>query len=600
MQLNAAQMQALTAAAAAFRAGRAQEALRLAMPLPGTSDVDHLRALAHSALGQTDAAEKAFAKALKGAGRPGEIIANHANMLLRVGEASKAADLYARAAGRPGAPPGLTVSHAKALVSADRPDEAVALLLAADPAELDNPAALNVLGMAYKALEKFSEARTTYDRALAKKPDYAEALVNRAHLLRLQGDSEAAGHDLARAVQHGRSNLAVTLAAARHLAQDGQPDAAEAAYLHALRLSPQRADIHAEYNRYLWETHRRDRFLQSYNDAKNTAEGAQKLKLLIDAGALALRAEGREDDARRFFAGAASVQPDHPVALAGMAEAAPEAEQEAAWRLAMEKAPQHPDVRLGFAWYLLNHARAEEAEEVLLATKAAGSEQLLYAYDSTAARMLGRERYAAYYDLDRITAVRPITPPARYGSIASFLTAVEEALEPLFQRAAAPVDQTLFGGQQTAGSLWETANPTILALRDALMAVAQRFWDELDVPPGHPLSRAQKRPLGFGGSWAVKLASGGGHTDHVHPKGIFSSAHYVRVPGDIGQGGGAAAGCLRLGRPNLKRIDLPPERVIRPEEGTLILFPSYMWHGVEAFQSNGIRITTPTDFVESA
>ncbi|MEM9839647.1 MAG: putative 2OG-Fe(II) oxygenase [Pseudomonadota bacterium] len=598
--LTPAQLQTLSAAAAAYRSGKPKDALGQLKGLPQVSDVLHLRALALSAMGEISEAEDTFRKALKGAARPGEILTNHANMLARQDEPAKAAALYSEAKGKPGAPANLAVSYAKVLVAADQPEEA-ARMLAEDYAGLASDAsAQNVLGTAFKSAERFSEARQAYDRSIALKPDHAEALINRAHLSQIEGKRDAANADLTVGVQHGRSNLGVVLAAARHLSQDGQTDAAHAAYTHALRLAPQRADIHAELNRYLWEIGRRDAFLESYRQVKDQVSADLRLKLLVEAGSLALRAEDRETTAREFFAEAASLAPDHPYALVGVAEAAADQDKEVAWSNAVRLAGGHQEVGLGYAWFLLNRGRAEEAEATLNATDKTGAEQLFFAYDSTAARMLGRERYKTYYDLDRVTAVRPISPPGRFGSLESFLSAVDEALDPLFQRAAAPVDQTLFGGQQTAGSLWETANPVLLELREAMMAVAQSFWDELSVEEGHPLYRTAKRRLGFGGSWAVRLTSGGGHTDHIHPNGLFSSAHYLRVPSDIGTEEGASAGCLRLGRPNLETIDLPAERVIRPEEGTLILFPSYMWHGVEAFESEKVRVTTPADFVERA
>ena len=206
-----------------------------------------------------------------------------------------------------------------------------------------------------------------------------------------------------------------------------------------------------------------------------------------------------------------------------------------------------------------------------------------------------------FFDLksvEGVVALRQLTPPSRFGSLPSFLSAVEEALDPLFKRKVAPVDQTLFGGQQTAGSLWDTANPVLLELRDAMMAEARRFWSELNVEEGHPLHRKVKQPLRYAGSWSVRLTGGGGHTDHIHGNGTFSSANYIAVPNSIVNTTDSSAGCLRLGKPNLRTIQMPPEKLIRPEAGTIVLFPSYVWHGVERFESDRFRITTPADFVE--
>ena len=45
------------------------------------------------------------------------------------------------------------------------------------------------------------------------------------------------------------------------------------------------------------------------------------------------------------------------------------------------------------------------------------------------------------------------------------------------------------------------------------------------------------------------------------------------------------AGWLRLGQPGLRTpMPLPAERFVEPAAGRMVLFPAYMWHGVEPFQ----------------
>jgi hypothetical protein len=38
-------------------------------------------------------------------------------------------------------------------------------------------------------------------------------------------------------------------------------------------------------------------------------------------------------------------------------------------------------------------------------------------------------------------------------------------------------------------------------------------------------------------------------------------------------------------------------RWVRPEEGLLVLFPSYTWHGTEAFSSDAVRMSVAFDVV---
>ena len=177
------------------------------------------------------------------------------------------------------------------------------------------------------------------------------------------------------------------------------------------------------------------------------------------------------------------------------------------------------------------------------------------------------------------------------------MEAIEEALDPLYTRRCAPVDQSLFGGQQTAGSLWDTADPVLLDLKRVMLSLAEEFWSTLNVPPAHPIFREAKTALRYGGAWSVRLTSGGGHKDHVHTAGLLSSACYIAVPQLDEADQSPHAGNLRLGRPNLDRIDLPADRFIKPEPGLMVLFPSYVWHGVQPFNAKSRRITTPADFI---
>jgi hypothetical protein len=83
----------------------------------------------------------------------------------------------------------------------------------------------------------------------------------------------------------------------------------------------------------------------------------------------------------------------------------------------------------------------------------------------------------------------------------------------------------------------------------------------------------------------------------MHPEGWISSALYVALPDEV-QNGEEQAGHIQFGVPMSELgLDLPPKRVVRPEVGTLVLFPSYMWHGTIPFTSEQARITVAFDLI---
>jgi hypothetical protein len=83
----------------------------------------------------------------------------------------------------------------------------------------------------------------------------------------------------------------------------------------------------------------------------------------------------------------------------------------------------------------------------------------------------------------------------------------------------------------------------------------------------------------------------------MHPKGWMSSALYVALPDEV-RAAQDQSGHIQFGVPLLhKDLALPPRRVLKPEVGILVLFPSYMWHGTIPFHSQQPRLTVAFDLL---
>ncbi len=73
-----------------------------------------------------------------------------------------------------------------------------------------------------------------------------------------------------------------------------------------------------------------------------------------------------------------------------------------------------------------------------------------------------------------------------------------------------------------------------------------------------------------------------------------------QLPPSIGVGttDNDRAGWLRFGRPAIKtEPPLAADHFVKPEPGLLVLFPAYMWHGVEPFESDRARLSVAFDVV---
>jgi uncharacterized protein (TIGR02466 family) len=169
-------------------------------------------------------------------------------------------------------------------------------------------------------------------------------------------------------------------------------------------------------------------------------------------------------------------------------------------------------------------------------------------------------------------------------------------LRALHARSGQYLDQSVRGGTQTDGPLFSRIDPEIRQLRTAIVDSVQRYVDQLPATdPSHPLLGPRRdRRIRFSGSWSVRLAGGGRHSNHVHPQGWISSALYLDLP-DTGGGELADAGWLVLGEPDSALgVDLPAHSRVEPRVGRLVLFPSWMWHGTRPF-AEGERLTVAFD-----
>ena len=180
-------------------------------------------------------------------------------------------------------------------------------------------------------------------------------------------------------------------------------------------------------------------------------------------------------------------------------------------------------------------------------------------------------------------------------SAATVLPAVKAVLHRLHDGSPLPLGQSLRGGTQTRGRLFDRKEPELARLKKAIEASIEQFREHLPAEDSaHPLLQHRNAPWAITGSWSVRLSGGDHHTSHIHPQGILSSALYIELPDEMA-GSDDLAGALELGRspPDL-RVDLPPIDTFAPREAHLALFPSTMYHGTRPF-SGGPRLTVAFD-----
>lgn len=238
-----------------------------------------------------------------------------------------------------------------------------------------------------------------------------------------------------------------------------------------------------------------------------------------------------------------------------------------------------------------NYAKALELSEYLL--KGSPSDVFNVAMYTTALKLNNRDDYKLWCNYDRLIKEVDIT---KSGSVS--LAELKASLNEKHRSVNAPLGQSVVGGTQTPGNLfagYQNDLPLkqlfneVNTARDRLVSdISSQLSDE------HWLNRNRPSELEVTASWSIRTRHSGFHESHVHSKGWYSSACYIDVPDCVGQNGNE--GYIGFGKPPFKvKDELDYERVIKPEAGKLVLFPSYVFHGTIPFEGEGDRLVVAFD-----
>lgn len=391
------------------------------------------------------------------------------------------------------------------------------------------------------------------------------------------------------------------LVLARALQSQRKLDDAESMFKKAIALRPVYVDAHRDLAQLVWmRSGRADYALRKLERALHdapTMAGLHLVKATVlefagdRAAALAAAQAGlahAPDDV------ALLIRTAHLHAQSGDAEHALALSQRAA-RLA----PSELAVQISVCEGLLAVGKLVEAESQAAAVCTAQPlNQYAIALRATAWRLLGDARYAELCDYRSMVDHQTLDTPHGWASLDDFLRALAAELDALHSFRTHPLDQSVRGGSQLTLQPPELARPLIKALFDSIGAAVQRFIAKLGAGDD-PLRSRNTGDAAISGAWSVRLASGGHHADHVHPRGWLSSACYIALPPAIGTGErNERAGWLRFGQPPVTtKPRLTADHFVKPKSGLLVLFPAYLWHGVEPFESDLPRLSVAFDVV---
>ena len=582
--------------------GRGGEAWSILAPLrqamDGHGQALRLYALAAQGVGRVDEAASALQRILDLEGNPPEIIGALADMLGQAGRHSDALVHWDRLVALR---PDLSDAHLNRAIAASESGQHERAIAAADAGLKrfkGHARLLAVKALALKNSGRIAESVALFEQAVAADPRRPLTRHNQAVALRAAFRFDEACEAYAEAERLGMRGPQFHANWAAAALEAGQVEQATQLYRRALAEDPAHRESLTGLARLEIEYHGGSDAFAHYGEAAATRGFTAEAYLeWIDA----LMRNNRPREAAEVAGQAVARHPDHQKLgtlhpyLTGMTgEPGPsldELERQA------KRRPGDTFLMDSIQVLAIRAQRWDRAEELLQHQLAREPEnQIIWAKLSLIWRLLDDPREHWLCDYDRLVMVTEVPSPDGLLEPPEFARIMADTLDPLHRALHAPGDQTLRGGTQSSSSLFDRPEPEIQEFKKAIMLAADELVGALPEDATHPFLRRKSARLDIVGSWSVRLRSGGHHVSHVHHEGWMSSAYYARLPRSSEQAQERHEGWIHFGvPPENYGIDLAPRRIVQPQPGRLVLFPSYMWHGTIPF-SDGDRLTAAFDF----
>jgi tetratricopeptide (TPR) repeat protein len=421
------------------------------------------------------------------------------------------------------------------------------------------------LGLSLKMQKRDEEALAQFDAAQAKAPDMP-------------------------LVDHNRGNTLQRL---------GRLTEAVDSYYRAIKLDPLDLNAHDSLNKLLYRLRDDDRFLKSYDEV---AAVYPELGILPMEKGKFLFLLGKDDAAREAFERAIFLSPDQSRPHDGLALIlARTGSLEAALREHEIVIGLEPDNAPAWRNYAETLLRAGDPKAARAAAEKAMAiqprNQAALAIWTLALRLMQDPLEEQINDYEKYVRVYELPPPEGYGDMESFNRDLNSYLDRLHRDSREFIDQTLRSGTQTLEDLFGAGHTPVELLRRRIDEAVADYIARLEVDSLHPLMQWKSPGFNYSGSWSARLHDCGFHTNHVHPKGWISSAYYVALPDAVTESK-SGEGWIQFGEPSFEcGLGDAVRRKVQPKVGTLVLFPSYTWHGTLPFHSSQSRTTVAFDVV---
>lgn len=366
-------------------------------------------------------------------------------------------------------------------------------------------------------------------------------------------------------------------------------------------VQPNNAEAHTNLGDVLRWMQRSEEAVAAYRRALGIAPGLAEVHYSLG---LAQERLERFDEAGAAYRRTLEIRPDHAEAHNNygailQADGKPD-EAAAAYRRALGIDPGLVKAHYNLAHVLIgqgDHRAALDACEACLEVEPGNTNAL--AIKAAALDELGDRDGARFLiDFDRFIRPRQFDAPAGFDGLADFNEALtRHIVEHPLQVPDSAGSVTRLGaipGGHLGGLLSEPKGP-MAAFEEMVQDAVREYRHAQPADAAHPFLANPPRRWSLQ-IWGNVYNRTGVQQPHIHP-GWLSGVYYVRVPDETHDPDRHQAGWIGFGRlPSNFRCAAEPEtRAIRPEEGLMVLFPSYFYHHTMPSESADTRISIAFD-----
>lgn len=476
--------------------------------------------------------------------------------------------------------------------------ESYELALALAP---QSPDTLNNLGMTLQQMGAIEEAVNKFEAALAITPEDPETLHNYGIALRDLGQLGKAGGVLKKCndISGGIPDTFAALASIQYTFDEF--DNAVQSCWSGVRIDPTHYDCHRTFKGLMKAMLRDD---EQYDTMKWAIEAAPDHPLVYQNYGRELAQDTAYAEAEPILKRALELDPGLPVAWSALGWALSHLNRHeeaiSAYERALDLIPGDAEVLDNYGQCLIRAGRPADAVQVL---------QNAHKINPRRSGILGSMTIAMveadddavdrFVDYENDVVARALPTPSGYADMDAFNEALHAELEKQHEQGSLPLDQTMRGGTQIPDNLFKAPSGAVLEIKNLITDAVHEFIDGLKADPDHPFLRYINRDFQFAGAWSTILYGAGYDASHIHNEGWLSGVYYVKVPDLPEESWESGEGCIQFGAPPEEFVSAKnrTKRLIRPQQGLMVLFPSYVWHGVQPFTQEGLRHSIAFDII---